>query len=161
MAPRPAFTWPTRQARRPHCPDGIILPFLPWIVSPIRRARLISFAATSRHLTEWINAQNGIRLGIGECTNAAIQPNRITLPIAPHRGVIVALMVIEQFTHIHRLLARKAQRQLEWHTVAIRIGTRNLAGCLPPHKESAGFQVPTGIERATEPEILRLDRQPA
>lgn len=35
-------------------------------------------------------------------------------------------MVVEQPARIRGLLAREAQRQFERHTIAIRIGTRNL-----------------------------------
>ena len=107
---------------------GIILPFFPWVVSPIWSPRLIPLAAASCHLTERINVQNGIRLGVGESTDAAIQPNWITLRLPPHRRVMLPLAGVEHPTRIRRLLAREAQREIKRHTVPVRfIGRRLIA----------------------------------
>ena len=55
-----------------------------------------------------------------------LQSNSITLRVPPRRRVVLALIVVEQPTRIRGLLAREAQRQLDCHTIPVRVGTRNL-----------------------------------
>ena len=55
-----------------------------------------------------------------------LHSNSITLRVPPRRRVVLALIVVEQPTRIRGLLPREAQRQLDCHTIPVRVGTRNL-----------------------------------